>query len=46
MDANKMGAFIASIRKEKGMTQAELAEAAGVTRRLLSDIEGKEVKFF
>ena len=25
------------------MTQAELAEAAGVTRRLLSDIEGKRV---
>ena len=25
------------------MTQAELAEAAGVTRKMLSDIEGKRV---
>ena len=36
MDAEKFGAFIASVRKEKGMTQADLAKALQVTDKAVS----------
>jgi transcriptional regulator with XRE-family HTH domain len=36
MDAQKFGAFIASIRKEKNMTQAELAQKIRVTDKAVS----------
>ena len=39
MDANKMGAFIASIRKEKGMTQAELASKVFLSDKTISKWE-------
>ena len=39
MDANKMGAFIASIRKEKGMTQAELAAKLFLSDKTISKWE-------
>lgn len=39
MDANKMGAFIASIRKEKGMTQAELASKLFLSDKTISKWE-------
>ena len=36
MDQKKTGYFIADIRKEKGLTQAELAEKLGVTNKTIS----------
>lgn len=36
MDARKFGGFIASLRKEKGMTQAELAKKLQVTDKAVS----------
>ncbi len=36
MDAKKLGAFIADIRKEKCMTQAELAAKIHVTDKAVS----------
>ena len=39
MDANKMGAFIAGIRKEKGMTQAELAAKLFLSDKTISKWE-------
>lgn len=36
MDQKKFGSFIASLRKEKGLTQAILAEELGVTNRTVS----------
>ena len=36
MDAKKFGAFVADIRKEKGMTQADLAEKIHVTDKAVS----------
>lgn len=39
MDQIKTGSFIASLRKEKDMTQAELAEKIGVTDRAVSKWE-------
>ena len=35
MDAKKFGTFIASLRKENNMTQADLAKKLQVTDRLL-----------
>lgn len=39
MDAEKLGPFIASIRKEKGMTQAELAEKLNLSDKTISKWE-------
>ena len=39
MDAKKLGQFIAEIRKEKGMTQAELASMLHVTDKAVSKWE-------
>lgn len=36
MDSKKFGEFIAKIRKEKGWTQAELAEKLSVTDKAVS----------
>lgn len=36
MDANKLGSFIAEIRKEKGMTQSELSQKLHVTDKAVS----------
>ncbi len=39
MDQNKIGKFIASCRKEQGMTQAVLAEKLGISDRTVSKWE-------
>lgn len=39
MDLDKIGKFIAACRKEKGMTQAQLGEALGVTYKAVSKWE-------
>lgn len=39
MDAQKLGAFIAEMRKEQHMTQAELAEKLHVTDKAVSKWE-------
>ena len=36
MDQKRVGAFIASLRKEKGMTQEALGERLGVTNKTVS----------
>ena len=36
MDQQKIGAFISECRKEKGLTQAQLAEKLGVTDKSVS----------
>ena len=40
MDSKKFGEFIATIRKEKGWTQAELAEKISVTDKAVSRWNG------
>ena len=37
MDAEKFGSFIAACRKEKNMTQAELAQKIKVTDKAVSE---------
>lgn len=39
MDAQKLGLFIASIRKERGMTQSELAAKLFVSDKTISKWE-------
>ena len=39
MDQMKIGAFISSCRKEKGLTQAKLAEQIGISDRAVSKWE-------
>ncbi len=39
MDQVKIGRFIAAMRKERGMTQRELAEALGLSNRTVSKWE-------
>ncbi len=39
MDSNKMGAFIAQVRKERGLTQPELAQKINVTDKAVSKWE-------
>lgn len=39
MDSNKMGAFIAQVRKERGLTQLELAQKINVTDKAVSKWE-------
>ena len=36
MDLVKIGAFLQALRKEKGLTQEQLAEQIGVSRRTVS----------
>lgn len=36
MNQKKIGNFISEVRREKGMTQAELAEKLGVTNKTVS----------
>lgn len=36
MDQKKIGAFIALLRRERGITQAELGERIGVTNKTVS----------
>ncbi len=36
MDAKKMGAFLRTLRKEKGLTQEQLAEVLHVSGRTVS----------
>ena len=39
MDQVKIGRFIATMRRERGMTQQELAEALGLSNRTISKWE-------
>ena len=39
MDQEKIGKFIATLRKEKGLTQQELAEKLGITKNAVSKWE-------
>jgi len=39
MDQEKIGKFIAALRKEKGLTQARLAESLGVSDKTVSKWE-------
>ena len=39
MDAHKFGAFVAKCRKERNMTQAELAARIGADKSYISRIE-------
>ena len=39
MDQKKIGAFISELRKEKNMTQKELAQKLGITDRAISKWE-------
>ena len=39
MDQVKIGSFIKEIRKEKGLTQEQLADKLGVTRQTVSKLE-------
>lgn len=39
MNQEKVGKFIASIRKEKNLTQEQLAELLGVSNRAISKCE-------
>lgn len=41
-DARALGAALRSRRRGRGWTQAELAEAAGVSRRFVGELEGGE----
>lgn len=43
MDQIKIGQFIANQRKEKGLTQAELAEKLGITDRAVSKWESWQI---
>ncbi len=42
MDQQKIGKFIAECRKEKGLTQAQLAEMLGITNRAVSKWENSK----
>ena len=41
-----LGARIARIRKERGMTQAELAEKIGIENALVSDYERERIRMY
>lgn len=43
VDIQDLGAQIADLRKEKRMTQAEVAKCAGVSRALISDLESGQL---
>ena len=42
MNNQTMGAMVAALRKEKGMTQADLAAVVGVSRQTINAIEKGE----
>ena len=42
MDSNNIGARIAELRKEKGMTQAELAAVINISDKAISKWESAE----
>ena len=44
MDQRDIGKFIASCRKNKEMTQSELADAVDVTRQTIISLEGGRYK--
>jgi transcriptional regulator with XRE-family HTH domain len=46
VDTKEIGARIASIRKGKGLTQAELADRVGISRLLISDYERGKVRLY
>ena len=46
MDQIKIGKFIASCRKEQGMTQAVLAEKLGISDRAISKFERRSRNVF
>ena len=39
MDAKMFGAFLAQVRRAQGLTQAELAERVGVSRKTVNTVE-------
>ena len=39
MDQEKIGVFISTLRKERGMTQQQLADAIGVSNKTISKWE-------
>ena len=42
-DVKELGAFVAKVRKEQGITQLQLSQAASVGRRFVVELEsGKE----
>jgi transcriptional regulator with XRE-family HTH domain len=43
---NKIGAKIAQIRTEKGLTQKELADKLGIQRSLISDYEQGRIRIY
>jgi len=43
-DTETLGARIARLRREKGLTQAELAEALKVSQPVISDYENDEIR--
>ena len=45
MDQNKSGKFIAKLRKEKNMTQEQLAEKMGVSINAVSKWERERVRY-
>lgn len=42
-DIQDLGECIATLRKEKRLTQAEVAKSAGVSRALISDLESGQL---
>ena len=46
IDSTKIGKRIASIRKQKGLTQKELSEIIGIKQTLVSDYETGRVRMF
>ena len=42
IDRERFGAFVSQLRKERGMTQKELAETVGVSRQTINAIEKGE----
>lgn len=43
MDNHQIGKNIAQLRKERGLSQRELAEKAGITHSAISSIENAKV---
>ena len=46
MDQKKIGEFLKRLRKEKGLTQEQLAEKIGVTRQTIGLIESGNYKTY
>lgn len=44
MDQRKIGAFLKELRKEKGITQEQMAEELGVAGRTISRVKGYNQK--